>query len=265
MIANYHTHTHRCNHAVGREEAYVQEALKAGMKILGWADHTPYLFPDGYYSHFRMRPIQLPGYVQTIEDLRRKYSGQIEMPIGLETEYYPRHFGDLMAFLRDFPIDYLILGQHFIGNEYDAPYCGAATGDRKVVRQYCRQSMEAMNTGMFTYFAHPDLMYYGEDRKFYQETVRSLCAEARGCGIPLEINLLGLGEGRHYPNRWFWEMAAEEGCDVILGCDAHSPQALNQPEVKRKAMAMVKELGLNLLETVDLLFPENPAGIFWKH
>ena len=86
MIANYHTHTHRCNHAVGREEEYVQEALKAGLQILGWADHTPYIFPDGYYSHFRMRPDQLPGYIQTIQDLRSKYP--IEMPIGLETEDY---------------------------------------------------------------------------------------------------------------------------------------------------------------------------------
>ena len=40
MIANYHTHTHRCNHAIGREEDYVREALKAGLKILGWADRA---------------------------------------------------------------------------------------------------------------------------------------------------------------------------------------------------------------------------------
>ena len=136
MIANYHTHTHRCNHAVGREEEYVQEALKAGLQILGWADHTPYIFPDGYYSHFRMRPAQLPGYIQTIQELRSKYP--IEMPIGLETEYYPKHFPRLIEFLRDFPIDYLILGQHFIGNEYDAPYSGLVTDDRETVRQYCR-------------------------------------------------------------------------------------------------------------------------------
>lgn len=252
MIANYHTHTHRCNHAIGREEDYVKEALKAGMKILGWADHTPYIFPGGYYSHFRMRPIQLPGYVQTIEDLREKYAGQIEMPIGLEAEYYPKHFGDLIGFLRDFPIDYLILGQHFLGNEYDALYCGMMTRTREVVRQYCRQSMEAMNTGLFTYFAHPDLIHYDGDWKLYQETVRPMCAEAKRCGIPLEINLLGLREGRHYPNRFFWEMAAEAGCDVILGCDAHSPQALNAPEVERKALALVKEFGWNVLETAEL-------------
>ena len=246
MIANYHTHTHRCNHAIGREEDYVKEALKAGMKTLGWADHTPYNFTGGYYSHFRMRPIQLPGYVMTIEELRKKYDGQIEMPIGLEAEYYPRHFVNLIDFLRDFPIDYLILGQHFIGNEYDSPYCGHRTADRDVVRAYCRQSMEAMNTGMFTYFAHPDLIHYREDRKFYQDMVRPLCAEAKNCGLPLEVNLLGLREGRWYPNRWFWEMAAE------VGCDAHTPDSLNHPEAERRALALIKELGLNLLETAQL-------------
>ena len=252
MIANYHTHTHRCNHAIGREEDYVKEALKAGLKILGWADHAPYIFPNGHYSHFRMRPIQFPGYVQTIEELREKYRGQIEMPMGLEMEYYPKHFGDLLAFLRDYPLDYMILGQHFVGNEYDAPYCGHYTEDKEMVRRYCNQSMEAMNTGLFTYFAHPDLIDYRGDWKFYQETLRPMCAEAKSCGLPLEINLLGLGEGRHYPNRYFWEVAAEEGCDVILGCDAHSPQMLNVPQVEKAALELVKKNGLNLLDTVEL-------------
>ena len=252
MIANYHTHTHRCNHAIGREEDYVKEALQAGFEILGWADHTPYLFPGGYYSHFRMRPMQLPGYVQTIQELQKKYAGQIEMPIGLETEYYPKHFGNLVEFLRDHPIDYLILGQHFIGNEYDAPYSGLVTDDRDVVHRYCRQSMEAMNTGLFTYFAHPDLIHYAGDWRFYMDAVRPMCAEAKHCGIPLEINLLGIREGRHYPNRYFWEVAAEEGCQVVLGCDAHSPQALNAPESEQRALALAKELGLEVLPTVEL-------------
>ena len=252
MIANYHTHTHRCNHAIGREEDYVQEALKAGIQILGWADHTPYLFPDGYYSHFRMRPIQLPGYIKTIQELQERYAGQIEMPIGLETEYYPKHFGRLLEFLREHPIDYLILGQHFIGNEYDAPYSGLVTEDKAVVRQYCSQSMEAMNTGVFTYFAHPDLIHYAGDWKFYQEAVRPMCAEAKSCGMPLEINLLGIREGRHYPNRYFWEVAAEEGCQVVLGCDAHTPQSMNAPEAEREALRLARELGMTVLDTVPL-------------
>lgn len=252
MIANYHTHTHRCNHAIGREEEYVKTALKAGLEVLGFADHTPYLFPGGYYSHFRMRPVQLQGYVDTVLALREKYADRIEMPLGLETEYYPKHFSDLMAFLRDYPIDYLILGQHFIENEYDAPYAGLVTGEKEVVLRYCSQSMEAMNTGLFTYFAHPDLIHYEGDWKFYMDAVRPMCAEAKSCGIPLELNLLGIREGRHYPNRLFWEVAAEEGCSVILGADAHTPQALNHSASVAEAKALVKELGMTMIDKVDL-------------
>ena len=197
-----------------------------------------------------MRPVQLEGYIQTIQELREKYP--IEMPIGLETEYYPKHFGKLVEFLREYPIDYLILGQHFIGNEYDAPYSGLVTEDREVVKQYCRQSMEAMNTGLFTYFAHPDLSHYKADWKSYMDTVRPMGAEAKQCGLPLESNLLGIREGRHYPYRFFWEVAAEEGWQGILGCDAHTPQAMNDPKAEREALALAKELGLEVLQTAEL-------------
>ena len=252
MIANYHTHTHRCNHAIGREEEYVQEALKAGLKILGWADHTPYLFPGGYYSHFRMRPVQLPGYIKTIQELQKQYAGQIEMPIGLETEYYPKHFGNLMEYLRDHPIEYLILGQHFIGNEVGDHYCGWVSGDRDSLNRYCRQVCEAMETGLFTYFAHPDLIHFIGDEKIFRHHMRDICREARSCGVPLEFNLLGLAGGRHYPTKAFWELAAEEGCAVILGRDAHSPEALLDEKTEKKALGILAGLGIQPVEKVNL-------------
>ena len=36
----YHTHTKRCGHAVGEDEEYVIEAIKAGIKDLGFSDHV---------------------------------------------------------------------------------------------------------------------------------------------------------------------------------------------------------------------------------
>ena len=54
MIANYHTHTWRCNHATGQEEEYVLTAVEQGFQILGFSDHAPYLFPEGYHSWVRM-------------------------------------------------------------------------------------------------------------------------------------------------------------------------------------------------------------------
>ena len=121
MIANYHTHTPRCNHAEGSEREYVECALQAGLEILGFSDHTPYLYPEGHHSWFRMRIDQLDDYVQTVLALRKEYAGKIEIPVGLELEYYPDLLPNLLPILRDQPLDYLILGQHYLDNEVGAP------------------------------------------------------------------------------------------------------------------------------------------------
>ena len=48
MIANYHTHTYRCGHAVGEDRQYVETAIERGLKVLGFSDHVPMPFPDGH-------------------------------------------------------------------------------------------------------------------------------------------------------------------------------------------------------------------------
>ena len=252
MKANYHTHTWRCNHAEGNERQYVENALKAGLEILGFADHTPYVFPDGYYSRFRMKLEQLPDYVDTVLKLRERYANRIDIPLGLETEFYPRHFADLLSRLREYPIDYMILGQHFVGNEYDAPYNGVGSDDPDLLRRYVRQSCDAMNTGLFTYFAHPDLIHFMGSTRLYRQHMMDICREAKSCGIPLEFNLLGFAGGRHYPTRVFWELAAEAGCLCVLGRDAHTPQDLLDEKNEKRALEMLASLGIQPVEKVNL-------------
>ena len=252
MLANYHTHTWRCNHASGTEEEYIQEALKRGLAILGFSDHTPYFFPEGYYSGFRMKMDQLEGYVSTVLALREKYESRLRIPLGLEVEYYPDLFPRLLPVLKDQPLDYLILGQHFVGNERGEAYAGRATGDVDVLRRYCRQAMDAMQLGCFSYLAHPDLICFMGDKKAYAEHMRQLCREAKNCSIPLEMNLHGIVENRHYPNRIFWEIAAEEGNSVVLGCDAHMPSELSDLSYEKTAMKIVRELDLEILSIVPL-------------
>ena len=72
MICNLHAHTFRCNHASGTEREYIENAIAAGMKIYGFADHAPYPFPEGYYSGFRMRPELQEDYVNTLLALREE-------------------------------------------------------------------------------------------------------------------------------------------------------------------------------------------------
>ena len=256
MIANYHTHTPRCNHAWGSEAEYAECALEAGLQILGFSDHSPYVFPGTYYSHFRMRPELLEDYVNTVLALREQYRGKLEIPLGLELEYYPGLLPQLLPLLKDQPLDYLILGQHCLGNEVNDHYSGRATADKRHLERYCDQTIDAMHSGLFTYFAHPDLLnYVGDDDKFYRSQVRRICAEAKQCGIPLEINLLGMLEHKHYPSDRFWEVAAEENCDVILGRDAHEPQQLLLEEFEQRGLDIVRRYSLNLLPTVKLRKP----------
>ena len=252
MIANYHTHTTRCNHAVGTEREYVENAIAMGLQILGFSDHTPYIFPGSYYSHFRMKLNQLDDYVESVLALRKEYAGQIEIPLGLELEYYPKLLPQLLPVLRDYPLDYLLLGQHFIGNEIDEHYSGWATDDGHILERYVDQSIEAMHTGLFTYFAHPDLIHFVCEDKIYRQQMRRLCQAAKSCGMPLEINLLGMMEGRNYPDERFWEQAAVEGCQVILGRDAHAPKHILDLKTEERCMDLVRKYHLDLLTTVPL-------------
>lgn len=248
MIANYHTHTWRCGHAEGGEEAYVRQAVRAGLKTLGFSDHTPYDFFDSEPRDrpIRMKPEELPEYAASVRRLAEEYRDRLRILVGVEAEYYPKYFPRLLELLRENGIQYMILGQHFLGNEVGEPYSGRASGDPKVLERYVSQSIEALDTGLFTYFAHPDLIHFVGSGAVYKREMRKLCRAAKRTQTPLELNLLGMRENRHYPNERFWRLAAEEGNAVVLGCDAHTPGDVVDPEGERKALALVDRLGLTL-------------------
>ncbi len=255
MKANYHTHTWRCMHASGTEKEYVERAIKNGLKILGFSDHTPYPFPEGYSSGMRMRVDQLEDYANTVLSLKEKYQKDIEIHLGLEVEYYPAYFEKLQRLAATYSVEYFLLAQHCMGNEIGEVWSGAETKDPQVLKRYCDQTGEAMESGYFTYFAHPDLIRFTGDMNVYEAEMRKLCQRAKACNMPLEINFLGLYEGRHYPNERFWKIAGEEGCQVIFGIDAHEPDAFSRPQVYEAAEALVRKCGLSLIETVEFAKP----------
>ncbi|MBE6558618.1 MAG: PHP domain-containing protein [Ruminococcaceae bacterium] len=256
MIINYHTHTVRCGHAAKvPDEAYVTAALETGIRELGFADHVPYPFEDEFFSGCRMRCAELPDYMESLTSLKKKYKGQIDIHIGFEAEYYPDYFHKLLDLLAPYPCEYLILGQHFIGNEIGEPYNGGATDSADRLRRYSDQCIRAMETGRFSYFAHPDVLNFTGDEVLYREVVRDLCRAAKAMDVPLEFNLLGFIDRRHYPRNAFWEEAAAVGNDVILGWDAHSPNWMKQPEKEAEARAYLASLGLTVVDKLTLRDP----------
>lgn len=247
MTANYHTHTWRCHHASGTEREYVESAIRGGLKVLGFSDHAPVPY-RGYVSNVRMLPQQLEDYVTTILSLRDEYRDDIEIRLGLEAEYYPAYFEEQMELFSRFPIEYLLLGQHFIGNEIGEPYSGEPDDSDERLERYCSQSIEAMETGRYLYFAHPDLIWYTGSRKRYGQVMQRLCRKAKQLGVPLEINLHGLRLNRNYPNPEFWRIAGETGNDVIFGSDAHAPEYVVNEDALKRAYGLVAEHHLHLLD-----------------
>ncbi len=248
MIANYHSHTFRCRHAFGTQREYVERAILAGYRTFGFSDHTPYPFDGDYASTFRMLPGELESYVRETLDLKAEYRNDIDIRLGLEAEYYPRYFEALLRLCEDYPIEYMLLGQHALGNEVEGIFSGRPTEDEAILAQYCAQVTEALETGRFLYIAHPDLIRYTGEDAVYERYMRALCRDLKRLGIPAEINFLGLYEGRNYPDPRFWKIAGEEGVDTVFGVDAHAPERVCLPECEKRALETVKACGLNLIE-----------------
>ena len=252
MYANYHAHTRRCGHAVGTEREYVERAIEGGYRIFGFSDHTPQIYESDYYPvNQKMRPEQLEDYVTTILQLRDEYKNDIDIRLGLEVEYFPKTFEKLLHLIGQYPIEYIILGQHCIGDGGpDDFFMFAPTDSGDILKKYVSQCIEGLETGRFLYFAHPDVIHFTGDEELYRSEMRKLCIRAKELHIPLEFNLLGLRGGRNYPNPLFWQLVSETGNDVILGSDAHTPGDVWRPEIIQRAEEITSELGLNVLQVL---------------
>ena len=75
---------------------------------------------------------------------------------------------------------------------------------------------------------------------------------AKKLGIPLEINLLGVHDSRHYPNEVFWQIAGNIGCKVIFGFDAHTAERAYDAESIEKAKVLVEKYNLKLVDELDI-------------
>ena len=249
MTTNLHTHTVRCRHANGTEREYIETAIAGGLKRLGFSDHAPYAFPAEYYSGFRMFADVQKDYVDTVKALRDEYADRIEIKLGYEMEYYPAYFAETMKMITQYDVDYLILGQHYLGNEIGDKYSGEANDDEARFVRYVDQVIEGIDTGVFTYVAHPDTFNFVGDNAIYDKHYSRLIEHAKSTDTPLEINFLGMRASRFYPNERFFSLCGEIGAPVCCGCDAHSACDAADPISFAKAANWIEKYNLNYIES----------------
>ncbi len=253
ITKNYHTHTPRCKHASGSEREYIEEALKNGYEVLGFSDHAPQPFPEGYVSPIRMDMDQMDEYIETLLALREEYSDRIKILIGFEVEYFPKYFDTLMnEFDKRKDIDYLILGQHSVEDEVEGVYSGSPTRDLNILSKYVDLCIKGLETGRFSYLAHPDLLYFTGENAAYESEMSRLVDYSVSKNIPLEFNIQGFEYGRNYPDERFLKMASKAGAPVILGIDAHSPEQIVQPEEVEGLTDFLDRCGITYNQEIGL-------------
>lgn len=250
LISNYHTHTTRCMHAYDTEREYIEKAIQCGIKILGFSDHAPVPYRNGFVSGIRMTMEQGPEYVSCLKKLKKEYEDQIQIRIGFEAEYLKEYFEEQMAAFEEWGIDYLILGQHFNSSEMTGPYNAHETRDRNQLTDYVNTVLEAAATGRYSYIAHPDILNFVGDEKFYRQEFYRMCQGLKELQIPLEMNILGKATQRNYPSDTFFELAGEVGNEVILGLDAHCANQIDNPQTVSECKKMVERYHLNLITEI---------------
>lgn len=253
LFANYHTHTARCHHASGEDRQYVEHAIQGGMKVLGFADHCPWIFEDGHVSHTRMLPSQLDDYFSSLLALKQEYAKDITIYIGFEAEYIPELMKAQDKLLADYPVDYMILGEHFTEREPFGPYTGFPCSEEAAFRKYIDLCIEGMESGRYKYLAHPDLFNYTGDAAVYEREYRRLCEYLRSHDIPVEINLLGVAENRHYTSERFLKIAKNVGNTAIIGIDAHSSDRMDNHELISQCRVLAERCGLELVDVLPEL------------
>lgn len=247
LFANYHTHTMRCNHAIGSDREFVEAAIRGGMKVLGFSDHCPWIFPDGHSSSTRMIAADVDDYFFSLQSLKEEYAKDITIYIGFESEYIPELMPAQDELLRQYPLDYMILGEHFLTRE-PSPYTGSPTDDEQALVKYVDLIIEGLESGRYIYVAHPDLFFFTGSRKAYDVNMTRLCKYCKEHDIPLEINMLGATTGRNYPCDRFMRIAGKIGNTAIIGVDAHSPDRLEDAAGIDTCRKIAENHGLHLID-----------------
>jgi histidinol-phosphatase (PHP family) len=245
-LVDYHVHTVRCGHAVGRMEDYANSALRLGLSEIGYSDHFPLLHTED--PTLSMNLDELPAYVREVEEMRERFSG-LEIRLGIEVDYVPQTLERLRQLLDNFPFDYVMGSLHFIdGWGFDDPRFKDGYLSRDLFALWARYFDllgQAAESGLFDVLAHPDLI-----KKFGYRPEEDITDLYRECldrvaraGLAVEVSTAGLRKpvGEIYPAEDFLRLCRDRDIPVTLGSDAHDPSEVGKDF--DKALDLLRRVG----------------------
>ena len=248
VVSNFHTHNYLCGHAGGTVCDFAEVAVKNGLTALGISDHcTSPLGGEGYMTLNDLGMEYLPQF----EIARKKYKN-LRIYSGVEIIYFEGHDNEYARGLNK--LDYLVLGQH----EYmmNGKRCNSFTDgvDEKNVVAYFENAAAGLKTGLFSVFAHPDLIFYRGTKitpKIADAFERAVGAAVEH-GVAVELNANGIrNHGFRYPTDLLIELCKAHGARVVVSSDSHSPKEFVDESMLR-LLAYAYKTGLNVVNEIKI-------------
>ncbi len=243
ITTDYHMHTYLCGHANGQPEDYVKQAIKIGLKEIGFSDHAPLV------SHkdptIAMSLKELPVYHKLIDEMQAKYGKVIIIRRGIEADYIAGFEDKTKKVLERNSYDYIIGSVHFIEDwGFDNPiqrYKWDEVDVNAVYKSYFGLLRKAAQSKMFDIMAHVDLVKKFGDRATLsmKKEVERTAEVFKSSGAAIEINTSGLFKKAHemYPSLDHLEIYAKFKVPIVFGSDAHSPAQVGRAFDEARTLA----------------------------
>ncbi|MBI5415669.1 MAG: histidinol-phosphatase HisJ family protein, partial [Candidatus Omnitrophica bacterium] len=185
-------HTPLCGHAEGAPAEYAAQAVKAGLKEIGFSDHAPFVVKP--LPGITMKMDELPVYHKMIEDVREQFKDQLTIRVGIEADFVPGYEAKTKAILDAYPYDYVIGSVHFIKDwGFDNPEereKWSVHDVNAVYRDYYELLRASAESKIYNIIAHPDLV-----KKFGNRATADMTVEIektaqvfKKSGVAVEIN-----------------------------------------------------------------------------
>ena len=110
-----------CDHASGKLDDFVQQAIRSGFTHYGFSEHMPRTRWQDLYPEERQlgrTPDNLQSmfesYIREARSLQQYYSSQLQILVGMETEVISQNWDDIKLLRKKFELDYLVGSVHFV-------------------------------------------------------------------------------------------------------------------------------------------------------
>jgi histidinol-phosphatase (PHP family) len=227
-------------------EQFVRYAVAKGLRAYGVSSHAPVSFNTRWAMHYD----DFPEYLQEFYRLKKKYSAEMELYVGLELDYLPEEKDAAFRLYENEPLDYRIGAIHYIDNlptgqkwnidgdpQLFYMVCELLyDGDiRRLVKRYFEQLCRMISSARFDIVAHLDKVAYNAAQfrdfdstaSWYTDLITETLKLVKEKDLIVEINTKSVASrGVTFPNRQFYPLMRKMKIPVMVNSDCHYPDGV---------------------------------------